>query len=74
MLWNEQGWTNNYINSYEEISIPAGLSHRLKPARCAAQTVEKVTAGRSLTGKLNKWHVTSLCVLVLSWNVIDDRK
>ena len=25
---------------------PAGLSHRLKPARCAALAVEKVTAGR----------------------------
>ena len=26
--------------------FPAGLSHRLKPARCAALAVEKVTAGR----------------------------
>ena len=51
MLWNEQGQTNNYINSYEEISIPAGLSHRLKPARRAALAVEKVTAGRLLSGE-----------------------
>ena len=48
MLWNEQGRTDDYRNSYKEISIPAGLSHRLKPAHSAAQAVEKVTAGRLL--------------------------
>ena len=51
MLWNEQGGMDDYRNSYEEISIPAGLSHRLKPARRAALAVEKVTAGRLLSGE-----------------------
>ena len=51
MLWNEQWWMDDYNNSYEEISIPAGLSHRLKPARRAALAVEKVTAGRLLSGE-----------------------
>ena len=51
MLCNEQGGMDDYRNSYEEISIPAGLSHRLKPARCAALAVEKVTAGRLLVWK-----------------------
>ena len=42
------GGMDDYRISYLVINIPAGLSHRLKPARCAAQAVEKVTAGRSL--------------------------
>ena len=69
MLWNEQGQTNNYINSYEEISIPAGLSHRLKPARRAALAVEKVTAGRSLIWGQDGELVSSLYILTLSWRV-----
>ena len=45
MLWNKQEETDNYKISYSVMVFPAGLSHRLKPARCAAQAVEKVTAG-----------------------------
>ena len=39
MLWNER--RNDDRISYSVISIPAGLSHRLKPARRAALAVEK---------------------------------
>ena len=65
MLWNEQGQTYNYINSYEEISIPAGLSHRLKPARRAALAVEKVTAGRSFCRRQGQGTM-SFIILVLT--------
>ena len=55
---------NSYINSYTGTIFPAGLSHRLKPARCAAPAVEKVTAGRLFYRRQGKWTV-SLGILVL---------
>ena len=69
MLWNEQGQTNNYINSYEEISIPAGLSHRLKPARRAALAVEKVTA----VGRLQEAGRVAGAVSLRSYLVLEKR-
>ena len=57
---------DDYNISFSVISIPAGLSHRLKPARSAALAVEKVTAGRLLSGEQVDYQVPSLRVLVLS--------
>ena len=62
---------DGYRISYSVISIPAGLSHRLKPARRAALAVEKVTAGRSFCKKPDRYRVLSLCILILSLRVIN---
>ena len=52
-----------------ENSIPAGLSHRLKPARCAALAVEKVTA----VGRLQEAGRVAGAVSLRSYLVLEKR-